>query len=51
MPGYEGMMGMGGTKKTEAQQLIPEKYADQKTSGIEVEVTADGDNEFTLNLE
>jgi predicted small lipoprotein YifL len=51
MPGYEKMMGVGGAEKVEVEQQIPEKYADRKTSGIEVEVTLDGENEFAFNLE
>jgi hypothetical protein len=51
MPGYEGMMGIGEKKATEVEQQIPEKYSDKNKSQIEVEVTASGPNEFSLNLE
>ncbi|HID77048.1 MAG TPA: carboxypeptidase regulatory-like domain-containing protein [Planctomycetaceae bacterium] len=51
MPGYEKMMGPGaGGRGTQPKSELPPKYADRKASGIEVEVTVDGENEFTFNL-
>ncbi len=51
MPGYGKMMGAPGETKVEPKNEIPAKYADVKTSTIEVEVTSDGTNDFTLKLE
>ena len=48
--GYQDMMGIGKTKPVKTKHLIPEKYADRETSGIEVEVEAGGSNDFPLNL-
>jgi len=50
MPGYGQMMGVEGGKEAEVKHEIPAIYADRKTSTIEVEVTPDGDNEFTIDL-
>jgi hypothetical protein len=51
MEGYEKMMGMGKSKAVEPEAQIPEKYGDVATSNMEVEVTTDGPNEYTFNLE
>jgi hypothetical protein len=51
MPGYDEMMGMGikgGVKKI---QQVPDKYSDKDSTEIEAEITLDGPNEFTFNLE
>jgi hypothetical protein len=46
-PGYQPPAGEEGTA---GKSLIPEKYTDAETSGFEYEVTADGDNNFNIEL-
>jgi len=39
-----------GAEATVGKSLIPEKYTEAETSGLQAEVTADGDNQFTFEL-
>jgi hypothetical protein len=48
---YKQMMASGGKNLPKGKQLLPEKYSQKETSLIEVEVTADGPNEFPFELE
>ena len=49
--GYKNMMGIGkSAKPAKTKHLIPEKYSNHETSGIEVEVVAGTSNDFPLDL-
>lgn len=47
---YQSMMGPGAGKKKEEKQMLPKKFSDQKTSGIELVVENGQDNNFPLDL-
>lgn len=47
-PGYKPPEGQ---EMPAGKPLIPTKYSQAETSGLTAEVTADGPNEFTFNLE
>lgn len=47
---YEKMMAKS-RKGDVAKHLLPEKYAHKLKSGIEIEVSDSGENDFTFNLE
>lgn len=51
MPGYQSAMGIGDKKAEKPKFEIPEKYTKIKDSPVEVEVTKDGQNEFTIKIE
>lgn len=51
MTDYGKMMSIGGSKPAEVKNEIPDKFKDAKTSGIELEITEKGPNEFQLKLE
>jgi hypothetical protein len=50
---YEAMEAMGaeGEAETEAKDLLPVKYKNPDTSGLDQEVTESGPNHFEFNLE
>ncbi len=50
MPGYEGMMGVGGKPAEKPKMLLPDTYADKKKTTLEVEVVTDGKNQFPFEL-